>query len=181
MTCIVGLVDKGTVYMGGDSCASGHNSYLNIGTVKVFHKGEALIGVCGSTKVIDLLRYHLPDLPPTDENFDAYLRTTFMPNVFNLMKRWTWNNDEEYESEFLLGFKGKLYVFQNDFSIIGTPTYGYAIGSGGEVACGSLVTSSKIRSRSLTPRKRVMLALEAAEAVVTSVKGPFEILTKGLD
>ena len=181
MTCIVGLVDKGTIYMGGDSCASDYNTYVNSASGKVFRKGEALIGVCGQSKVIDLLKYHMPDLPDTDENFEAYLRTTFMPNVFNLMKKWAWNSDEEFESEFLLGFKGKLYTFQSDFSILDTPSYGASVGSGSEVAMGSLVTTSKMRSRRLTPKTRVMLALEAAEAVVTSVKGPFEILTQALD
>lgn len=181
MTCIVGLVDKGTIYMGGDSCASDRHTYFNSATGKVFKKGEALIGMCGSHKAIDLLKYHLPNLPDTDEDFESYLRTTFMPNVYNLMKKWVWNTDEEFESEFLLGFKGKLYVFQNDFSILDTPSYGASVGSGCEVAMGSLVTTSKIRSRRLTPKTRVMLALEAAEAVVTSVKGPFEILTQALD
>lgn len=181
MTCIVGLVDKGTVYMGGDSCASDYNTYINSAKGKVFRKGEALIGVCGKSKVIDLLKYHMPDLPDTNEDFEAYLRTTFMPNVHAVIKKWAWNTDEQFESEFLLGFKGRLYVFQSDFSILDTPAYGASVGSGCEVAMGSLFTTSKLRSRRLTPKNRVMLALEAAEAVVTSVKGPFEILTQALD
>lgn len=182
MTCIVGLVDKGTVYMGGDSCASNEYTYYNAGTTKVFHKGQALIGVCGSYKMIDLLRYHMPDLADPDpvdgHDLETHLRRVFMPRVFDLLKKWTWNADEEVEGCFLLGFKGKLYKFQNDFSIVDAPNYGLAIGSGGEVAVGSLVTTSKIRSRRLTPKNRVLLALESAEAAVGSVKGPFNILTQ---
>ncbi len=175
MTCIVGAVHDGVVYIGGDACASNFFTAHNAGNTKVFRKGEALIGVCGSYKVIDLLTYHMPSLSDTLQNYDSYLRTEFMPSVFNTLAKWAWNKDEEYDFQFLLGFKGKLFAFQSDFSILNTPSFGYAIGSGGEVAMGSLVTTADSK---MHPRARILLALKAAETVVPTVRGPFEVLTQ---
>lgn len=174
MTCIVGAVHDGVVYIGGDSCASYPNISIDAGSTKVFRRGEALIGVCGSYKVIDILTYLMPALPDTLENPEAYLRTNFMPNVYNALKKWSWNDDEEYSFEFLLGFKGKLYTFTSEFSILNTPAFGFGIGSGGEVALGSLITTYASK---LDTRARLTLSLKAAETVVPSVRGPFSILT----
>ncbi len=61
MTCIVGLVHEGVVYMGGDSAATS-SAYLNqtiLATEKVFRNGEFLIGAAGSERASLLLRHSL--------------------------------------------------------------------------------------------------------------------------
>ena len=47
-----------------------------------------------------------------------------------------------------------------------------AEGSGQQIALGSLYSTSTIK----TPRKRVRMALEAAQKFIMSVKGPFTII-----
>ena len=176
MTCIVGLVDKGMVWMGGDSCGSDDWQWMETGATKVFKAGDVLCGVSGSFKIIDLLTYHLPDLAKTAEDPDRFLRTTFMRNFFDIAHKFHWNEHEDPpDFDVLIGYAGKLYLFQDDFSIANIQTSGFAIGSGGLTARGSLHTTKDMK---MPPAKRIALALHAAEAVVHSVRGPFKILNE---
>ena len=61
MTCIVGIVDKlnNNVIMGADSAASSASIIVSRKDVKMFRKGDFIIGCTTSYRMIQLLQYSL--------------------------------------------------------------------------------------------------------------------------
>jgi hypothetical protein len=82
MTCIVGLVEDGVVYMGGDSAACDNSSLQIIRGSKVFKKDGFLFGVSGNPRMSDVLRYKF-ETPYRDENQDIleYMHQYFIPDL----------------------------------------------------------------------------------------------------
>jgi len=186
MTCIVGIAENNKVYMGADSCASDFHSWLQMDNPKICEVGEFLIGVCGSARMIDLLTYSLTGcIQRPEDSDDKFMRTTFINNVKECFKQGNFGTDER-GGNFLVGYKGKLYEVQDDYSIINSSQWGMSVGSGALVARGSLYTSKtgqiKLGDEGsilvLSPEHRITLALQAAESVVISVRGPFIIKSK---
>jgi len=176
MTCIVGLVHKDKVYMGGDSCGSSVSSWTYVGNPKVFKvQNKFLIGCTSSFRMIDLLTHKLNvQREHPDDSDDLFMRTTFIEGVRNCLKEGGFAKTSAPESggNFLVGYNGKLYEVQGDYSILNCPDWGSSVGSGEGPARGSLWTTRNDKD----PKKRVQIALEAAEAVVPSVRGPMVIL-----
>ena len=172
MTCIVGVVNKNKIYMGGDSCGSNHSSWQTVGNPKVFAVQDFLIGCTSSFRMIDLLTHNLSvRRSHPDDSDDKFMRTTFIEGDRSCLKEGGYGKDDE-GGNFLVGYYNKLYEVQNDFSILNCPEWGSSVGSGQGPARGSLWTTRKEKD----PKKRVMTALEAAEAVVPSVRGPMLVL-----
>lgn len=65
MTCIVGLVDKGSIYMGGDSAGVAGLSVTTRADEKVFLNGPFIMGFTTSFRMGQILRYKF--VPP-DQN-----------------------------------------------------------------------------------------------------------------
>ena len=71
MTCVIGLIDKSTIYMGSDS-ASVDKWYLQtVANEKVFVRDEYIIGIAGSWRMGQLLQYALR-IPTHPEDIDAF-------------------------------------------------------------------------------------------------------------
>lgn len=175
MTCIVGVVNKSKIYMGGDSCGSSSWSWQTVGNPKVFKVQDFLIGCTSSFRMIDLLAHNLNvQRSHPDDSDDKFMRTTFIEGVRACLKNGGFSKKDAPEKggNFLVGYNGKLYEVQDDFSILNCPEWGASVGSGEFAARGSLWTTRKDKD----PKKRVQTALEAAEAVVPSVRGPMVIL-----
>jgi hypothetical protein len=170
MTCIVGLVDKGTVYMGGDSAGVAGLSITIRSDEKVFLNGPFIMGFTTSFRMGQLLRYKFN--PPTrtvDQDDMKYLVTDFIDAV---RKCFTDNGfgTASTGGNFLLGYNGKLYSVDSDFQI-GIPKSPFdAVGSGADLALGAMhVLKGK-------PEDRINKALEAASAYNAGVAPPFHIL-----
>ena len=177
MTCIVGVEHAGGVLIGGDSLATaGWSSTLREDT-KVFRIGSAVMGLTGSPREAQLLRYKL-NIPEVDlSDVDRYIATSFVDAVRQLYKENGWskveNNKEAGNGNFLLGIAGRLYGLYADFQFSRSRAGYLAVGCGAELARGSLHTTASLN---LTPRERVRLALEASAAHNAGVEGPFTIL-----
>lgn len=177
MTCIVGIVHRGTVYIGGDSLASESDSLdkYPMKNRKVFHNGLFLIGACGSLRMAQILQYALK--PPTKPKlmddtkfmvtkFIDEVRAAFLNNGYGKMRE---GGDNE-GGNFLVGFNGKLYEVHNDFQV---EEWGWdyaAIGSGKSYAYGSL-----FMTEGADPKKRIISALEAAAHFNAGVASPFYV------
>lgn len=171
MTCIVGLVNKGKVYIGADSCGSnGFTKEIRV-EPKVFKNGEFLIGCTSSFRMIDLLKWKFN--PPTikdGDNLHKFLCTEFVDSVRKLFvdNGYAVTNEDWKSGTFLVGVKGRLFKIEADFQVA---EYDYmACGSGEYHALGSLY-SSPLNS----PVKNLTKALEAASHFVISVNPPFII------
>jgi ATP-dependent protease HslVU (ClpYQ) peptidase subunit len=184
MTCIVGVVKGGTVWLGGDSAATnGHMDRTIIKDPKVFVKGELGLGVCGSPKVMDALAHGI-DYPTQQDGDDrAFLVKELVPAIREgLVKLDAAGKDSNpfggggpgitFEGEVLLAYRGELYRLQGNFQLVNGSEGYAAIGAGGTLALGSLEATKKVSN----PRKRVLAALEAA-CKNASVAPPFVIVS----
>lgn len=177
MTCIVGLVDDGRVWIGGDN--AGVDSAGNMtrrAAAKVFRNGPFLIGFTSSFRMGDLLRYSL-EVPkrPKGMGVRRFMVTRFIVAVRRCLKDCGYQQVQdarEYGGEFLVGYSGRLFKVCPDYQVGELVGFG-AIGCGLAFACGAMYASQR------RPRDRVRVALQAAERFSSGVRGPFVIKSIG--
>jgi len=176
MTVIAGLVEGGQVWMGGDSALSDMVTHelVAMSNQKVFRVGAMLIGVCGSARVGDVLRYELT-IPKHARRVDTsrYMRTTFINAVRDTFRNaglYAKDQPEEIDSRMLVGYRGRLFTIEEDLHIHEVVDDFAAVGSGASTALGALVVSQGV-----PPRKRLLAALAAAERYIASVRRPFYV------
>lgn len=176
MTCIVGLEHQGAVYIGGDSAGIAGYDICTRGDEKVFFNDDVLMGFTSSFRMGQLLRYAFTVPEQSNKKADmAYLVTDFVDAVRAMYRDKGFlvkENEQEEGGTFLLGYRGKLYVVEDDFQV-GIPTDGYAsVGCGSNMALGALYATRGWSD----PEKRVVTALEAAAQFSAGVRPPFTVL-----
>lgn len=180
MTCIVGLVDNGKIYMGGDSAGcAGWNLSIRADQ-KVFKNNDFIMGFADSFRMGQLLRYSFTP-PPYYEEFDLYkyMVTDFVDTARKCFKNGGFaEKDKEVESggHFLVGFKGRLFRIESDYQVGENQLPFAACGCGQSSALGSLFSTHGIIA---PPRDRIRIALEAAERLNAGVRQPFHIEVLG--
>ena len=174
MTCIVGLVHKGHVFLGGDSAGvDGHYRLTVRADRKVFRNGDFIMGFTSSFRMGQLLAFKFsPPKPRTGVDTMSYMVTDFIDAARALMKDGGFARMKDSAEEggtFLVGYSGRLFHISNDFQV-GESTHGFdACGCGDEIALGSLRST-----RTWTdPTARLKEALESAEMFSAGVRGPF--------
>lgn len=181
MTCIVGVVEGDTVWMGGDS--AGTNSWLDqciYDEPKVFRNDGMLIGSCGSHRQAQLLRYVLkpPDHDPRS-SIEKYMVKDFINAVRECFtaggvceKR---DNVEGHLGAFIVGYRGRLFVIHSDYQVRMPKKPYAAVGCADQIAHGALFASEHMTNT----KDRVELALHAAEQFSAGVRGPFVVESLG--
>ncbi|MGH8569003.1 MAG: hypothetical protein ACREXU_13565 [Gammaproteobacteria bacterium] len=173
MTCVVGLVDSGSVYIGGDSAAASDTGGLALrADPKVFFLGNhLLVGCSGSFRLAQLIRFEL--LPPPRKKGDtdhAHIVRRIVPAIRKCLAAGGF--EEECGGNLILGYRGRLYELHCDFDV-GRPADPYcAIGSGEPVALGAMYATVDL---GWSPEARITTALEAAERHNAGVAAPFTI------
>lgn len=172
MTCIVGVVDQGVVYMGGDSAGVGGYDLTVRRDRKVFRNGDFLIGCTSSFRMTQLLCYTFT--PPAYDAaivLERYLTTSFVDAVRECFKTGGYaqkDREQEWAGRFLVGFQGHLFFIDSDYQV-GEALDAYdAVGCGADIAKGVLFATPDMQ-----PRKRLELALKAAERHNAAVRAPF--------
>ena len=176
MTCIVGLVHEGGVYIGGDSAGVAGLSLTVRADEKVFQNGEFLMGFTTSFRMGQLLRYSLkPPRRYPDDDINQYMVVDFINAVRECLKSGGWaSKKEEMErgGTFLVGYSGHLFTIDSDYQV-GQPEDSFAaVGCGEDIALGALFATQGQGD----PRDRVLTALRAAERFSAGVRGPFHVL-----
>ncbi|HSK39301.1 MAG TPA: hypothetical protein VK943_06005 [Arenibaculum sp.] len=174
MTCIVGLVDDGRVWMGGDSAGVSGLDITVRADPKVFRNGPFLIGFTSSFRMGQLLNFRLkvPAQEPGTDVF-GYMVTVFVEAARDCLKEGGYaqrNNDAETGGSFLVGYRGRLFSIQSDYQVCEADRSFHAIGCGADYALGAFAAS-----RQLPAEQRVRLALEVAETFSGGVRAPFRI------
>jgi len=175
VTCVVGLTDKGSVYIGADSAGVAGWALTVRADEKVFRRGPFLMGFTTSFRMGQLLRYKL-DVPDQQEGTDTseFLATVFVDAVRDCLKAGGWataKDGRESGGGFLLGYRGRLFTIGDDFQV-GEAAAGYdSVGCGEEIARGVLFAT-----KGRPAVRRLDLALTAAEAHDAGVRGPFHIM-----
>lgn len=174
MTCIVGWIEEGAVWIGGDSAGVAGWDLTVRSDLTVFRNGPMLFGFTSSFRMGQLMRYALK-IPHHDEGVDTdrYMATTFIDAVRSCLKDGGFA-EKEKEAErggvFLVGYRGRLFCIASDYQV-GVPLDGYdAVGCGENIAKGSLYATKNISGR-----ERGEIALAAAERHSAGVRGPFHI------
>lgn len=174
MTCVVGLVDKGTVWMGGDSSATSGWQMVVRSDPKVFRNGPYVMGFTTSYRMGQLLQWSLVVGPPPEGDVFKFMATTFVDAIRGCLAKGGFAKKENGQEEgglFLVGIAGRLFRIDSDYQV-GESAHGYdAVGCGAETALGALYGS-----RRRSPEARVGMALSAAEYHSAGVRGPFTVL-----
>ena len=172
MTCVVGLVDDGKVYMGADSCSISADYDAHADRMpKLFRVGDALIGFTSSWRMGQILAYHLELETPQDEDTRAYMVKTFIPAVRKVLKEHGYaevKDNAESIGRFLVGIKGRLFQIQEDLALLERGQFD-AIGCGSKYALGAMTVMNG------EPRQKIHKALYAASTLNVGVMPPMLI------
>jgi ATP-dependent protease HslVU (ClpYQ) peptidase subunit len=180
LTLIVGLVHEGKAYLACDSCASDGHLYSLTTFPKLFVNDNLLIGYTGSFRMAQLIEYDFdpPKRPPETPPL-TYLVRYMIGELRRVLKDGgftTVHQNEETGAQFMLVLDNQLFTVQSDFSVLTDRQPFIAVGSGTEPALGALRATAHLN---LPPKERLLLALQAAESMVTSVRGPFFMMQSG--
>ncbi len=175
MTVIVGLEFQNQVYMGCDSGALAGYDIFQSRLHKVFQKGPFLIGYTDSFRMGQLLQYRLQVREQNEGEDDLeYLVVAFVESVRACLQEGGFakkENEQEEGGQFLVGYRGRLYLVDNDYQVNSCRDGYYAVGCGMGYALGSLHTPCD-----LIPESRVRRALEAAGHFSGGVSRPFLVV-----
>ncbi len=176
MTAIVGLVQQERVYIGGDSAGVAGLSLTVRADTKVFRNGGYLFGFTTSFRMGQLIRHSLEPPEPTGD-LERFMSTTFVDALRTCLKDGGWarkDSDREEGGTFLVGVRGRLFTVHEDYQVgEGADPYA-AVGSGADIALGALFATAGTR---MSPRRRVDVALQAAERFSAGVRAPFVCLS----
>lgn len=176
MTAIVGLAHGGRVHLGGDSAGVAGYSLTVRADSKVFRTGPYVMGFTSSFRMGQLLRWRL-DPPEPEADLERFMATAFVDAVRETLRDGGWLRKEHEQEEggtFLVGVGGRLFCLQSDFQVAEAADGYAAVGCGADIALGALYATSSGRK---PPRKRLRLALEAAERFSAGVRGPYAFVS----
>ena len=175
MTCIVGLIEEGKVYIGGDSAGVAGYDLTVRADQKVWAKDGWAFGFTSSFRMGQILRYGL-QVPKRHADMDLmqFMVTEFTNAVRNCLKAAGWAskvNEREEGGVFLIGHAGRLFQMHSDYQIAES-VHGYdACGCGEAYAKGALYAM-----RRTTPKEAAEKALACAETFSAGVRGPFHVV-----
>lgn len=172
MTVVVGVIDGGQVHLGADSAATGRASQNIRLDSKVFRNGPYVMGFTGSYRMGQLLNYKLRILETPDEaDLHRFMATTFIDAVRQTLKDGgyaTEKDGEERGGNFIVGVAGNLFEIQSDYQVSHQHGDFTAVGSGEDLALGSLAsTGGQLVS------SRIDQALSAACRFNSTCREPF--------
>lgn len=175
VTCIVGITDAGSVWLGGDSVGSdGWRSFDRLDR-KVFRRGPLLLGFTSSYRMGQLLQYRL-QVPSHPDGVDdhEYMATVFIDAVRQCLKDGGYAKKEsevEKGGTFIVGYRSQLYRIEDDYQVGMTADGFDAVGCGERFALGALHATPD-----LDPQRRIVTALMAASRFSNGVGPPFHVL-----
>lgn len=183
MTCIIGYMAGGKIYMGGDSAVitkSGDSAIIRTMTEppKVFKTGEWLIGFSGTPRFGQILRdcFH-PTPIGTSEDVVKYLTETFVKELIETLDKLKYleiRNGEASCYPFLIGTQGRIFKIGTDLVALEVKDDFTAIGSGEEFALGALDALENYSN--LTVKQRIANALRITAKYHPYVREPFTII-----
>lgn len=175
MTCIVGVVHQGGVWLGGDSAGVAEYSMTVRKDRKVFTVGEFIFGFTTSFRMGQLIQYSFTPPAITHDDLMRYMSTDFVNEIRRTLQQGGYSKIEsnvESGGQFLIGVRGRLFCCESDFQIGESIDGSGAVGCGAEIARGSLFST-----RGMEPYDRIHEALSAAQYYSAGVRAPFNIVS----
>lgn len=185
MTCVAAYVDKKrkTMWMAADTlCSDGHIGY-DRKEPKIFESEDFLIGFSGNPRFYQIIKYS-NGFPKPYGDLHRFMCSEFVAHVASTLNETSYIKKKEdtlkipgYSSMVVL-VGGRSFTLYSDFQIEEN-TYPYvSIGSGSEVAMGSLWTSNKSGLLAKNPKSGLTDSVKAASAFVMSVGGRTQVKSK---
>ncbi len=177
MTCIVGIVENGTVYIGGDSYASTGSFVRALKNPKIFQTGPFVIGCTGSIRMSQLLEYSL-EIEDQEQDMpdEEYMVRVFIEAVRSCLKEYGYlevDNNREVIGTFLVGYRGGLYRAASDLQIIQLLDGMAACGCGQRFALAAMYA---LQGLGYGAEERITRALEVSAYFDGNVAPPFAVL-----
>ena len=182
MTCIAAIaLPNGETWVGGDSAGTNTSSQqtIHVDPKVFFVRNEAgdefLFGCSTSFRMMQLLQYVFKPPRYNGGDLHRYMVAEFVEAVRTVLKNGGFARKEaerEQGGKFLVGFRGHLFLIDSDYQVAEAHCGYNAIGSGGDLAIGSLFTT---HTQDMPPEKRLTLALQAAAYHNSDVREPFII------
>lgn len=182
MTCIVGYIEKQTVVIGGDSAGVSGLSIHKRKDAKVFQNGPFIMGFTSSFRMGQLLMsssFKPPKQGKEQSDYD-YMITTFINAVKDCYKQGgytlKYRDGDDKGGTFLVGYKGVLYMVEDDFQVAIHHDNYIAIGCGSELAEGAMYALEQVTSTELSAVDKIKIALSAAANFSGGVEPPFNFV-----
>jgi ATP-dependent protease HslVU (ClpYQ) peptidase subunit len=174
VTCIAGVVTKEGVLLAGDSLGSDGYAGKNYIAPKVFRlSSQVAAGFCGSYRMGQLIEHHL-ELPPLGGDEQAWAIKTLIPQIRDLFTDGGFahvKDNEETGGTWLLAVRRRLFLVQDDYSVLEARQPYNAVGCGEDFATGAMHALWKPPVKN--PRAFLRAALDAASAFSTGVAAPY--------
>lgn len=179
MTCIVAVKDNTGITIGSDSQASTRYSKASLSQSKVFQIEDLYIGVSGYFRISQIIE-HCLELPKRDDFLSdiAYLVKGVTAEIRKVLSEHKSIKQENSEDELnytylLLVYNNNIYQVDSNLQVLSYLDNYLSIGSGSEIAKGSLHTTEQYN---IDRKTRVKLALEASAKHATGVGKPFRYI-----
>ena len=187
MSCIVAVTDGKKIWMGADSAGTSPNTLDQVSckTPKIYKEGDFIIGTVGCLRGMQLMQNYL-DMEERGEAIAAVPEATpfeivsglveDMRQLFSHYGYTQMDSGKETGGNFLIGYRGSIFLVQPEYDIIEPGFPYYSVGNGDSAAFGVLYAT---RERRVSPKDRVIMALEAAEMFNAAVRRPWVIESVG--
>lgn len=175
MTCVVGLIENGKVWLGADSATTWDSTRLQVtSNPKVFKVGKFLVGSAGSGRTQRVLRHGWT--PPTQKKLplEQYICTVVVDSIrkalFEGGASEKKDNVEDANGDILLAYRGHLFRVDSDYNVDEARLPYDAVGCGAHIALGAMYANKGVQAK-----QRILTALRASQEFNWGVRGPFTI------
>ena len=178
MTIILAIRDKdGDLWMAGDSLASGEGEAYSVREPKVFSRGEFTYGYAGSFRLGHLVKHHLKEpKQPSDMSDQQYIMNKWSSELLKVMFAQGYMKEEynvySIDGTLIINYRGKMYLLQDDLSIIEPLDPFLATGAGSSFALGAVAATYNL----MEPPKLLKHVLEVTSQFSPYCGGPFTIV-----
>lgn len=180
MTCIIAMEHNGIAFLGSDSFLGGAFIRDQIDRPKFFEKGPRFfIAFAGGLRGAQIVEHGIKFRKPRKgEDEEAYLVTEVSQKLQSAFTRSGANikddgNVDTHDSSFITCINGKVFIIQNDYSVIRSRHGFCAIGAGQDFALGAMAI---LKTEKVSPKEKIQRALEVAADLSPQVCGPFHIV-----
>jgi len=176
LTCIVGVIEDGEVWLGADGRSTAGDSVTSCINRKMARVGPLLIGVSGMPRVQQIIAHDFKCPEYSGGDVMAYLCREVVPAIRErLTARDAIFEDKDdgcqnFGSHFLIACQGQLFMMDGNSAVYESQRSIECIGSGADVAFGYLLGNTRDE-----PEQRIKGALRAASEVLNSCGPPFYV------
>jgi len=160
VTTIAAWKDKTQVWMAGDSGAFDGSTVIISAEPKVWVTSSSLIGVAGSFRIMDILRYANVGEPHAVRDY--------------LLSKATDSGFPQSDWSVLVADHTGVYEIGEDFSLLKSKENYGATGAGAETAFGALYALEKVE---IDPKRRLEIVVNATIQHTTNARPPIKVVS----